>query len=135
MSDEGHDADTLYRVAFSQNDMAAARALALSEGLDEVDLHFPTIIAVAGDEVVGVMSTTGRDDMVLAGPIVIRSDRRRLWTLIRLVDMYDACMRHVGVTSYVFGTDNDKLADLVEKAYNTKPYAVEGGTKWYIKRL
>jgi hypothetical protein len=64
-----------YRLADSATDYQLCKQLMAAEQFDDQDIDFPTIMALDDDnEVVGFLATTPNDEMVLAGPLVMRHD-------------------------------------------------------------
>lgn len=126
---------TTYHVVESEIDYEACRRLMEAEGISG-DITFPTIIALDGEnEMVGFLATRPRDDMVLAGPLVMRRDKRRPMTAIRLIDMYRTAMRNMGIRSFIFGIDSDDSfikKGLARYFPEASPYASNGEGTFYI---
>lgn len=129
------DHGILYRLAASPADYAEARALAMSEGFDAVTYKFPTVLAFEDKVIVGALGTQDNPKMIIAGPLVVRQDRPRHWTIIRLLDGYEAALRYLKMESYVFSTDDPKMVSFVDRLWGIKPYSQKNGTSWFIKRL
>ena len=131
---------TVYRLARNPGDYAVAQGLLRAEGFEKQSLTFPTVIALDESDdhkCVGVISTYIQDKMVIAGPMALRSDRRRARTAIRLIDFYDITMRGLGLVSYIFHTEIGSVLDgLVSKAMpDMHPYAIKNGSRFFIRRL
>lgn len=124
---------TTYRL-IGRKDYRAAHQFIASEGFARSTLGFPTIVAEREGELIGLLGTVIKDNMILAGPLVIKSDRPRSFTLVRLVEAYEAAMRHIGVKSYIFGSDNPKLLEHLTEL-GLKPYAVENGVSFFVRKL
>lgn len=131
---------TVYRLAKNPGDYAAAQALLKQEGFERETLTFPTILALDeldGYKCVGVLSTRIQDKMIIAGPLALRSDRRRAKAAIRLIDLYDIAMRGIGIISYIFHTEEGSVLDKsIERLLpGMEPYAVQNGQRFFIRRL
>jgi|SRR4249919_3225221 hypothetical protein len=129
---------TVYRLAKNPGDYAAAHALLRAEGYPKQKLQFPTVMAFDADfKAVGVAATRIEDEMIVMGPLCLKSDRRRPRTAIRLIDLYDIAMRGMGITSYIFHIEQGNLWEkLVNKAMpDLTPYAMRDGINYYIRRL
>jgi hypothetical protein len=129
------DHGILYCLAASPEDYAEARALALSEGFDAASYKFPTVLAFEDQTMIGALGTQDNPEMIVAGPLVVRQDRPRYWTIVRLFDGYEAALRYLKMESYIFSTDDPKMASIVDRLWGLKPYSRKHGTNWYIKRL
>lgn len=128
---------TDYRLAASGRDYAKAHELIRSEGLQQEELSFPTMLAWQGNELVGCLGTHITNKMIAAGPLTIKTDRPRYWTLIRLIENYENVMRAAGISSYIFSVEvtNTDYIDKIDKTFGLKPYAVENGHNFYIRKL
>jgi len=124
-----------YKIARNPGDYSRAHALMRSEGFAKQRLSFPTLLAL-DEGVVGVIGTNITNNMILAGPLVIKSDRRRIVTAIRMVEMYEVAMKGLGIKTFIFGVDQGSfLEKLIERYGYLPPYAEEEGKKFYIRRL
>lgn len=125
-----------YRLALDANDYILCRQLMLAEDFDDQDLDFPTVMALDDDnEVVGFFATTPNDEMVLAGPLVMRHDMRRPRTAIQLIQLYETTLRGLGMKSYIFHTDPrfKFVGTSIKKLYPDRmPYAVRDGKEYYV---
>lgn len=129
---------TSYKIAETAMDYTKAHALIRNEGQnDDFQLSFPTILAMEDDEVVGVLGTNVTQKYILAGPLVLKSDRKRSFTIIRLVELYDATMRAAGIRSFIFATDlsNTRWLEYIDKVLGFKPYTIKHGKAWFIRNL
>ena len=129
---------TIYRIADGAGDYRKAHALIKAEGIEEkFQLSFPTLLAMEEDEVVGVLGTNVEQDYILAGPLVLKSDKKRSFTIVRLVDLYDTTMRACGIKSFLFCTEltNTKWLEYIDKVLGFKPYCEEDGRAWFIRNL
>jgi len=129
---------TAYKIAENGADYRKAHALIKESGMDrEFQLSFPTILAMENEEVVGVLGTNIEQDCILAGPLVLKQDKKRSFTILRLVELYDFTMRKAGIRSYLFCTElgNEKWLEYVERLGGLKPYSYKGGHAWFIRDL
>lgn len=128
---------TEYRLAASGADYAKAHELVRAEGLPDHELSYPTILAVKDGELTGLLSTHIQKNMIIAGPMVLRSGAPRYWTLIRLIETYENVMRSAGISAFVFSVDEATSAKWLEKVdwFGLKPYADQDGRKFYVRNL
>lgn len=132
---------TSYRVASSDGDYNACRRLMMASGIVDNDLGFPTLMAIDEKGLVGFVATTPRTDMVLAGPLVMRQDKSRPLTALRLVQMYELSLKKMGITSFIFYADEkDSVFARAMARYfpEVKPYAKSGSTlfySWHIDKM
>jgi hypothetical protein len=95
-----------YRVAETDDEYMLCKALLVEQGFDYQELGFPTIMAMDGDLLAGFVATTPHDDMVLAGPLVMDVDHKAApLVAAQLVRLYETAMMNIGITSFVFYTD------------------------------
>lgn len=125
-----------YRMATTE-DTWEIHQLLRSNNLPEQETAFPTVLALNDDKIVGMMATTPNDEMVLAGPLVLEHDKRRPFTAIRLIELYDAAMLHLGIVSYIFYTAIDSpLRPYVKRLWpDMHPYASDGQHEFYSRKL
>jgi hypothetical protein len=124
-----------YRLADSATDYQLCKQLMAAEQFDDQDIDFPTIMALDDDnEVVGFLATTPNDEMVLAGPLVMRHDVRRPRTAIRMMDLYQITLRGLGLHSIIFSLDPrfDLMKKMFERYYpHIQPYSFKDGRAYY----
>lgn len=123
-----------YKVAESDDDYKHIKALMLNEGFDDQEVGFPTIMALDGEDLIGFIATTPRPDMVLGGPLVMRQDKMRVFTAVRLVELYENAMRNLGIKSIIFCADemDSPFAKGVARWFpDVKPYAKHGSLLMY----
>lgn len=128
--------DTTYRLATTEKDKAACRAL-MKEYQDPVPLGFPTVMALRDGELIGFLSTHVSRSMLVAGPLVIRGwGQRRAITMIRLIEAYDAVMQRAGIKAYHFHVerDNEGWRAQVERA-GFEPWHEDDEGVWYRREL
>lgn len=123
-----------YRVAEDERDFELCQKLMRMEGIPEAELIFPTIMAIDPYGLAGFIATMPRSDMVLAGPLVLRSDKLRPFTALRLCELYEQVMLRLGIKSVVFGSDPDSFMTKALKRWfpEMAPYASDGPTQFYV---
>lgn len=128
---------TEYRLAASAHDYTQAHKLARENNHTFEQFSFPTLLAWKNGELTGMLATTIRDNMIVAGPLCLKEGQRRSFTLIRLIDNYDAVMRASGITSYIFGVENSNRdwIDKINKTFNISPYSYKNGMAFYVRKL
>jgi len=127
-----------YKIAETPEDWGAVKRLLLAEGFDDQELGFPTIMAIDNETLVGFIATTPRTDMILGGPMVMKHDKRRVFTAVRLVELYEQTMRSLGITSVVFYADEESSPFVrgIRKWFpGVTPYKKEGSLLFYNWRL
>jgi hypothetical protein len=124
-----------YRLAEGAADYTLCRELMAAEGFPELNIDFPTVMALdEAGEVVGMLGTIPDNDMVLAGPLVLRSDKRRPMLAVRMINLYEMTMRGLGISQFVFQTPRGGFLDQGVERYfpHMKPYAEEGDDVFYL---
>lgn len=124
-----------YRVAETDAEYKACKALLVEQDFDYQELAFPTIMAMDGKNLVGFIATTPRDDMVLAGPLVMDRDYAGAPVVFaQLARLYEGAMQNMGITSFIFYTDeNDSPIGRAMKSMfsHIEPYAKVGSRLFY----
>jgi hypothetical protein len=124
-----------YRVAETDAEYAQCKRLLTEQGFDYQALGFPTIMAMDGDLLAGFVATTPRDDMVLAGPLVMDPGHpAAALILAQLVRLYETAMMNIGITSFIFYTDeNDSpVGRAMSRMFgHIAPYAKVGTRLFY----
>lgn len=126
------------RVASNPGDFRRVHDLMRAEGITHRTIKTPTIMALTDDdELVGFIATEIQDHMIVAGPLVVKSDRRRVFTALRLVNAYENAMRNMGITSFIIPAEHGGLIEeFVTRYYpSVAPYAKQQGYSFYIRRL
>lgn len=128
---------TTYKIAETAQDYKRVHALIKSEGMEDAALAFPTIMAIEDDEVVGCLGTNTQQSMIIAGPLVLKSDKKRSFTIIRLVEAYELVMRHCKIKSFIFSTDltNEKWLEYIDTVLGFTPYHKDAERAWFIRKL
>lgn len=129
---------TSYKLAESPQDYKRIHALIKSEGFDDAALAFPTIMALDDDgELVGALGTNTQQSMIIAGPLVIKNDKRRSFTIIRLVEAYEAVMRHCKIKSFIFSAkaDDEVWLRYIDEVLGFEPYYKDAENAWFIWKL
>lgn len=124
-----------YRLASDASDYTLCRELIAAEGFPESPIDFPTVMAVDdNEEVIGLLATTPDSEMVLAGPLVLRHDKRRPFTAIKMINLYEMTMRGLGIESVIFHTvKGGFLTDGIDRYFpGLKPYAEDGEDQFYV---
>lgn len=125
-----------FRTANSPKDFHKAHDLMRAEGVPEQSLGFPTLMAFEDDEPIGLIGTNIQKGMIIAGPLVMKSDRRRIHTAIKMVEMYEMALRGMGISTFIFHVDEDSFLDKMISRYSEyQPYATENKKKFFIRRL
>jgi hypothetical protein len=75
--------------------------------------------------------------MVVAGPLVLRSDRRRTFLALRLSEMYEQVMRELGMKSFILACEPGSLTHQAIQRYlpDLQPYATTEKELFYVRRL
>lgn len=126
-----------YRLAVSGADYKLAHDFIKSQGIPDEPLNFPTMIAEDDTGVVAVLGTDTSQNQIVCGPLVLKQDRKRIFTLIGLIEAYDSVMRNAGVTEYIFAVDDtdgvyrSRIKDLT----GIEPYANENGKDFFVRKL
>lgn len=92
---------TTFHICSTGADYAKAHAFVRSERDHDPPLTLPTILAIEDDEVVGIMGTEQDEQMIRVGVFMTKSDRPRVFTALRMVEVYDNVMRNMGISTYV----------------------------------
>lgn len=123
-----------YHVASNTKDYNKVQALIQKEGITKTRLSFPTVMAFDGDELVGALGTRIDNKMIVAGPLVLRSDKRRVFTGIRLAEAYEMAMRNLGIKSFIiYGETGGLLTKAIERYYpGITPYSMKDGNSFYV---
>lgn len=129
-----------YQVANSEGHYLAARRLMQEEGIHPVDLKFPTILAFQVDPpgLVGMIGTHHQEDLIIAGPLVVKSDFPGPKLALKLIEAYEHAMRTLGTKSFIMHVEDGSILDLGIQRYapgGLEHYATEGNKKFYVRRL
>lgn len=127
-----------YFICKTAFDYKKAHELIKSEGQEDCPLSFPTCIAADDNgDLIGVIGTNTDQGMIICGPLVIRSDKRHIFVMIRLIDFYERVMRDAGVKAFVFSAPLDKSEWIqqIQTVYELKPYAIKNGHQWFVRNL
>lgn len=127
-----------YKVAQEPEDFKAAKKLLLAEGFPDQEIGFPTVMAWKDGELIGFITTTPDPEMVVGGPMVMRGDKQRVFTSVRLVELYEQYMLSLGITSVIFYAD-EKESPFVRGVRrwfpSVQPYAKKGSLLFYNWKL
>lgn len=126
-----------FHLASNPGDYAACQKLLKEAELPKQKLSWPTIMAFHDEDgLVGFLSTEIQDKMIIAGPLVIKPGRRRIWTAMRLIETYENAMRNISIKSYIFSAEMGTQLDTgIQRLYETLPYASRDGRNFYIRKL
>lgn len=128
-----------FLMASEPKDYEMCQALMEEAGIPKVwGLIFPTVMAFQDRKLVGFLSTRIEDKMIIAGPLVLKSDRRRIFTALRLAEAYESSMRTLGIKTFIFAGEAGGVLDRAIKRYypHAVPYAVnEDGMKFWTWRI
>ena len=124
-------------VASSPGHYQAAHRLIKAEGGGRQSLGFPTILAYDGDDLVGMCGTRIVNKMILAGPLMVRTDRRRMFTVLRLCEAYEAAMGSMGISSFILSVDRGSVLQRAVERYlpTQKPYATDDNTDFHVWKV
>lgn len=132
-------AETLYKLAEAPAEFRAIHELMRSEGRETkgVTFSWPTVIGLEDDEVVAAIGTTPSKKMIQAGPLVLKRNKDRRYTALRLMEVYEGLLRLVGVSTYtIFAYDEDeKTMLLLMKLPNTDVISEEADGVLFARRL
>ena len=125
---------TTYRLATTPADYRKCRALVRQHDSPK-PMTFPTVMAVRDGQVIGVLGTQKRDDMIVAGPFVLA--HKSPFVVLHLLDAYDLVMRRAGIVAYHFYIDpgNAHWQAQVERLGFTAWSRDEAGGAWYRRSL
>lgn len=125
-----------YKIAQAPTDFHKAHNLMREEGVPEQTLGFPTMMAMEGDDAIGIISTEIQKGMIVAGPLVMKSDRRRILSAIKMVEMYEMALRAMKISTFIFHVEEGSFLDKMISRYSEyQPYMIEGTRKFFIRRL
>lgn len=126
-----------YRRAANSHDYKLAHELMRREGVPKDTLGFPTMLAFEDGELIGMCATTIKNSMIVAGPLTLRSDRRRAFTALQLCVKYEEDLKSLGIISYIFSAEYGGIMQKAIDRYmaGMKPYADDGKNRFYIRRL
>lgn len=125
-----------YAVAKNPGDYQRVHSLLKKEGVPKQVMGFPTVMAFDDGELVGCIGTHIQKNMIIAGPLVVESSRRRVFTVMRLCEAYQLALASMGIKAFILSVEIGSLLDRGIGRYypDAKPYAVEGNRKFYAWR-
>lgn len=126
-----------FKVAENAGDYRGIRRLVREAEFPDVRASFPTVMAFEDKKLVGALCTDTSQDMVVAGPLVMKADRRRPMLALRLCEQYEHSLRNLGIVSYIMAVQRGSLLHKAIERYTPEmqPYASEGGQDFYVRRL
>lgn len=127
----------IYRVARNPGDYKQCHDLMTQERMEAVRVSFPTIMALEDLKLVGFIGTRVIKKMVVAGPMVLDSSRKRIFTALRLVEAYDTAMNSLKMKSVIFYVDTDSVIyKMIERwKPDMTPYAFRDGKAFYTWKV
>jgi hypothetical protein len=108
------------------------------EGMKAQKMGFPTILVFdQDDKLVGFCGTRIYDKMIVAGPLVVRTDYRRLFTIMRLCEAYESAMSQIGVETFILSVEHGSILQRGMERYfpDQEPYATEDGYDFYTWKV
>ena len=93
---------TDYRLAHNSYMYKQANAFLRENGIEYDRLSFPTIIAYREGEVLGVISTNPKENIIVAGPIFAKTEGNASFIYMRLIEAYDLIIKANRVSGYFF---------------------------------
>ena len=126
-----------FTVAKNPGHYTAVHALMRSEGFEKSKLGFPTLMAYEGEELIGIVGTRVHKGMIVGGPLVVRTDRRRLFTILRLCEAYDNAMKSLGISTFILSVDKGSILDRGMARYfpQQAPYAEDEGNRYFLWKV
>ena len=127
--------DTLYRLAKPNGEWNRIYSLARREGFGVIHPGWPTVVAVRAGRIVGFLTTHDRDDVIVAGPLVIEGGRNMLMFL-RLGEAYENVLRIAGVNAYLLTVDkgNFQQAERVQ-VLGGRQIGVDATRLWFRREI
>lgn len=131
------ETETTYRIAEHAGDYRKIHELMKAEGFPPGRVSFPTLMAFRGDELVGFIATDTTQNMVIAGPMALKSDIKRPVLALRLAEKYEQVLKNLGIKSFIIAADPGSIVDQAIKRYfpDWKPYAGDGQRLYYLRRI
>lgn len=131
-------ANYTFKVAENAGDYRAVKKLVReTELFPDIRASFPTVMAFEDDKLVGVLCTDTSQDMVVAGPLAMKADRRRPRLALKLCETYEHALRNLNIKSYIMAVTRGSILHKAVERYtpDMQPYASEGGQDFYLRRL
>lgn len=123
--------ETVYRFAQSDADFHAIRELTAADD----DPRWPAIIAERSGRIIGSIGTTPNDDAIIVGYLFAPSSI----VAMRLIEMYEATLRLMGIREYLFFLEEDAPArwrSVLNRAPDiAEPIGEQDGMMWYRRRV
>lgn len=123
-----------YFLALHAGDYRKLRLYAESEGIFDFKMSYPTVFAVRNGAIRGVITTATDQGCLQLCALV--SEGEKLWTWLRLVEMYERLLQAAGVTCYFFPVPSGKpeWRAMVERAAEVV-LIEDGDPAWYRRNL
>jgi len=89
---------TTFRIAETADDRARCRQLLSANGLDELELQIPSVVALREGHLVGLLGTQKRDDAIVAGPLIMDLPKgvNEGFLILQMVELYENALRNPG---------------------------------------
>ena len=135
---------TTYRLALGQDDFKKVYSTLKKWKVPNYQRSFvtPTCIAERDGKIVGVVTTgdPAERHAVVCDRVALdpKLDRQaRMWTALRIVEMYDQVMKGLGMRWYHIPVDtkNQKGVDFIRRILGIEPYNVGETTTWFKREL
>ena len=135
--DEKAQSRYTFKVAENAGDYRSVRKLVKSVDMESARSSFPTVMAFEDEKLVGVLCTDTSQDMIVAGPLAMATDRRRPLLALRLCENYEHALKNLGIVSYIMAVTRGSLLHKAIERYtpDMQPYASEGEQDFYVRRL
>jgi len=128
----------ILQIATSPGHFVIAKRLMAEEGIEAVELKFPTVLAFEPDRLVGFLGTHYQEDLIIAGPLVLQSDYPRFRTALALCEAYEHAMRTMGIKSFIMHVDKGNIMHQAIERYNPpglNAYAEDNKRIFYVRSL
>lgn len=98
-----------------------------------VTIGFPTVFAREGERITGILATQEREDSVIAGPFEAETPL----TALRLLEMYEAILRGLGISAYWFHVEhsNAEWLETVRRSQNAVQIDEDAEGIWFKRTL
>ena len=107
--------DTEYLLAVTPQDYRKCREFIKDQTGEDVKLKFPTVYAKRLLTIVGILGTLPRDDMILAGPLLVNTKGNKGFIALNLKIFYEALLKKMGVTLYNFQAEGEQYIDYIRR--------------------
>ena len=128
-------AKTQYHLATTSHDYRRCNKFLRGAAIEYKHLSFPTVMAERNDDIVGIVSTQPRKDMIAAGPVHVSVEGNPTFVFIRLIEAYENVLRAAGVSTYYFFTNGRllKALDRIGGIAGAEEVSVDDDRTWFRK--